>query len=316
MPSAPGFVWERARGWQFATEGWRRSEIWIQEECQVNILLLLCRDYNSFLNRGTKRDMKAFSFPLLCSHQSKPYVHPLDYHRSSFPFCFSPPRVPIQSIFISPSVPFTAAFISTRSLNLPHNPLFSTPLSVLSPPRWQALSHFLHLSVIFLPFLLTFRSLFSLRLLPSPDFFLFYWHILSVLSLSLSFSLSVPTRFHSNALSLPPFSPKPSTDQLSSPAWCLFQPYTLWPTGQFKWFKGAHTHTHTHGRLNNVALKHVAVFYSASQRFTDPPKNLIYNNTLGFIFQPELIGEDPASTRQRCSFSIQKQCKQAVSALY
>lgn len=69
--------------------------------------------------------MKAFSFPLLCSHQSRPRTHLLDYHRSSFLFCFSP-CVPIQSIFISSSVPFTAAFISTRSLNL-LQPLFFNP---------------------------------------------------------------------------------------------------------------------------------------------------------------------------------------------
>lgn len=69
--------------------------------------------------------MKAFSFPLLCSHQSKLRTHPLDYHRSSFLFCFSP-RVPIHSIFISPSVPFTAAFISTRSLNLPQAQFYTS----------------------------------------------------------------------------------------------------------------------------------------------------------------------------------------------
>lgn len=126
--------------------------------------------------------MKAFSFPLLCSHQSRPRTHPLDYHRSSFLFCFSP-RVPIQSIFISPSVPFTAAFISTRSLNLPQ-PLIYNP--VFSPALWQALSHFLHLSVIFLPFLSTSRALFSLWLLPSQTFPSF----IGIFSLFLSVFLS------------------------------------------------------------------------------------------------------------------------------
>lgn len=110
--------------------------------------------------------MKAFSFPLLCSHQWEPRTHPLDYHRSSFLFCFSP-RVPIQSIFISPSVPFTAAFISTRSLNLPQ-PLFYTPFSLFTscvslPPPVCHLSPF-SFNLPFFPLPLT---------LPFPHFFLF-----------------------------------------------------------------------------------------------------------------------------------------------
>lgn len=105
----------------------------MQEEHQDYISPDLCQNsYNSFWNHG-KGDMKVFfsRFPLLCSHQPMPYTPTLDYHRSSFLFCFSS-RVPIQSIFIPPSVPFTAAFISTRSLN-PWQLLFSvTPLSLFT----------------------------------------------------------------------------------------------------------------------------------------------------------------------------------------
>lgn len=139
--------------------------------------------------------MKAFSFPLLCSHQSRPCTHPLDYHRSSFLFCFSP-RVPIQSIFISPSVPFTAAFISTRSLDLPqtliYNPAFSPALtsSVSLPPPVCHLSPVSFNLPCFI-FLLTASF---------PDFSLFYWHIFSV---SLCLSQHALTSTLSNALSLP-----------------------------------------------------------------------------------------------------------------
>lgn len=77
-----------------------------------------------------KETWKSFSLPSflppLCSHQPRPCTPPLDYHRSSFLFCFSL-RVPIQSIFISPSVPFTTAFISTRSLNLRQLLFFHNP---------------------------------------------------------------------------------------------------------------------------------------------------------------------------------------------
>lgn len=105
-----------------------RSAIWIQEECQVNILPLAAATIIHFRIAARKETWKPFPSLFFCSHQSKPRTQPLDYHRSSFLFCFSA-RVPIQSIFISPSVPFTAAFISTRSLNLPQ-PLFYTPRSL------------------------------------------------------------------------------------------------------------------------------------------------------------------------------------------
>lgn len=178
--------------------------------------------------------MKAFSFPLLCSHQSKPSTHPLDYHRSSFLFCFSP-HVPIQSIFISPLSSLYRCF-HFNPISIFPNP-YSTCFSPFSAALWQALSHVLHLSVIFPPLfqpsVLYFPCDCSL-----PRLFLFYWHISS---------FSIFTSALSDALSPhSPFLAKPSTDQLSSPAWCLFQTYTLRPTGQFKWFKGGRRHTYTH----------------------------------------------------------------------
>lgn len=99
---------------------------------------------------------------------------------------------------------------------------------------------------------------------PNPDFLLFYWHILSV---SLSF---IRTCLPFRSLQ------KPSADQLGSLAWCLSQLYTLGPTGQFKWFKGAHRHTRTQDGFNNLAWKHVAVFARCSLTH---PKSLIHTRS-------------------------------------
>lgn len=111
--------------WKFEKWWWTRQEVstipfaafscvrisndkgvnfWMREQHWDNIPPDLCHNsYNSFLNQGKEGDMKVFfsSFPLLCSHQLSPCTPPLDYHCSSFLFWFSP-RVPIQSIFISP----------------------------------------------------------------------------------------------------------------------------------------------------------------------------------------------------------------------
>lgn len=128
-----------------------RSEIWIWDECQVNILLLSTT--NSFLNRGTQKDMKALSFLLRFSSaeasNASSRLPSLIFSLLFLPSCphsihFHPLPPPPP-----PSVSFTEPFISTQSLNLP--PAFS------AAPRC-ALSHFLHLSVISLPFLSTFRS--------------------------------------------------------------------------------------------------------------------------------------------------------------
>lgn len=97
---------------------------------RYNIPPDLCHNsYNLISNHGEEGDMKVFfssSLPPHWSHQLRPRTPPLDYHRSSFLFCFSP-RVPIQSIFISPSVPFTTAFISAPSLNLRQLLFFQNP---------------------------------------------------------------------------------------------------------------------------------------------------------------------------------------------
>lgn len=117
--------------------------------------------------------MKVFfsRFLLLCSHQPMPCMSPLDYHRSSFLFCFSS-RVPIQSIFIPSSLPFTAAFISTRSLNL-RQLLFSvTPLSLftsaltssfsLPPPVCHSSPASFNLTCLIFPSTAPFPDFFSL----------------------------------------------------------------------------------------------------------------------------------------------------------
>lgn len=142
--------------------------------------------------------MKAFSFPLLCPHQSRLRTHPLDYHRSSFPFCFSP-RVPIQSNFISPSVPFTAAFISTPSLNLPSFQQLSDKLRLTSSTCLPSFS----------PFVSTSRALSSLWLLPAQTFS-------SFIGIFLEFLRLPPVM--SNALSVPPLRSVLSADQLARPA--------------------------------------------------------------------------------------------------
>lgn len=108
---------------------YRWVKIQTQEQRRDNIPPDLCDNSCNLISNRGEGDMKVFfsSFlPLLCSHQLSPRTPPLDYHRSSFLFCFSP-RVPIQSIFISPSVPFTTASISTRSLNLRQLLFFHNP---------------------------------------------------------------------------------------------------------------------------------------------------------------------------------------------
>lgn len=114
------FVWKASAGMSLCDWMMARSDIWIQDECQVNVLLLSARDHNSFSSdRGANETWKPFPslFSALISRSLARILSITIAHL--FLFCFSP-RVPIQSIFISPSVPFKAAFISTRSLNLLH----------------------------------------------------------------------------------------------------------------------------------------------------------------------------------------------------
>lgn len=182
----------------------RGAKFRMQGERWDNIPPDLCHNsYNSFSNHRKEGDMKVFfsCFPLLCSHQRRPCTPPLDYHRSSFLFCFSL-RVPIQSVFISPSVPFTAAFISTRSLNLWQLLFFVNPLSLFTSSLTSSFSlppPVCHPS----PASFNLTCLIFLRLLPAKTF-------------SLCLSQHALTSTLSNVPSLPPVSAKPSMDQLSS----------------------------------------------------------------------------------------------------
>lgn len=209
-----------------------RSEIWIQDECQVNILLLSAATIIHSRIVARKETWKPFPSPfsVLISRSLAHILSITIAHLFSFvsplvspfnPFSF-PPQFPIQLLSFQPN------------LSIFPNPC-SKPLSVLSRALWQALSHFLHLSVIFLPFLSNFRFLFFLRLLPSQTSSILLAYFVCF---SLSPYFSTHIHFHSVVHSLPSslllFSAEPSTDQLSSPAWCLFQPHTLRPAGQFK----------------------------------------------------------------------------------
>lgn len=119
-------------------------------------------------------------FPLLRSHQPRPRTPPLDYHRSSFLFCFFS-RVPIQSIFIPPSVPFTAAFISTRSLNLQQLFFSVTPLSLftraltssfsLPPPVCHPSPASFNLTCLIFPSTAPFPDFFSLHFSARTHFY-------------------------------------------------------------------------------------------------------------------------------------------------
>lgn len=151
-------------------------------------------------------------------------------HLSSF---VSPPScVPIQSIFISLLGSFNSCFHCRPDRSI--FPCLNLRPSPFQLARWGAPSHFLHLSVtslLLIPFNLP-RFYFPLRLLLPSQYFFFsstlcYWHIFP----RLSTSFSARPHFHSVSwtCSTLPFSQKgASVDQLSSLAWCLFQPCTLW----------------------------------------------------------------------------------------
>lgn len=271
--------------------------------------------------------MKAFSFPLLCSHQSKPCTHPLDYHRSSFLFCFSP-RVPIQSIFISPSVPFTAAFISTRSLNLPQ-PLFYTPLRLFTSSLTSSVSlppPVCHLSPFSfnLPFVL-----FPLTA-PLPRFFpllLAYFVCVSLFLFQHALAFTLSDALSPSILSKALYGPIKFCSLMSFPML-----YT-WAHRTVQVVQGRiQTHTHTQDGFNNVALKHVGVFkvclvfvnlhLSLNGSLTHQRALSIHTPRQGTSFIiTRLDSSSPrahpriASTKTACFFNS-KQCKQAVSALY
>lgn len=175
----------------------------MQEERHDHIPPDLCHNsYNSFSNHG-KGDMKVFFFslpPALFSSAKASHASSrLPSLIFSLLYLLSCPH---SVHFHSPSVPFTAAFISTQSLNL-RQLLFSvTPLSLFTSALTSSFSlppPVCHPSRA--SFNLT--CLFFLRLLPSQTF-------------SLCPSQHTLTSTLSNVLSLPPVSAKPSMDQLSS----------------------------------------------------------------------------------------------------
>lgn len=106
----------------------------MQEERRDYIPPDLCHNsYNSFENHGKEGDMKVFFFSLppalLTSAKASHASSRLPSLIFSLLFLLSCPH---SIHFHSPSVPFTAAFISTRSLNL-RQLLFSvTPLSLFT----------------------------------------------------------------------------------------------------------------------------------------------------------------------------------------
>lgn len=144
------------------------SEIWIRDECQVNILLLSAMTGIHSWIGARKETWKPFPSSFV-SHQPKPRTHLLDYHRSSFLFCFSP-LVPIQSIFISTPLSFlySAFHFNPISQSFPQ-PLFhslfssSATCSVSLPPP---VCH---------PVAFSFNL--PLRLRSLQIIFLIYWHI-------------------------------------------------------------------------------------------------------------------------------------------
>lgn len=188
-----------------------RGEIWIQDECQVNILLLSAATIIHSRIAARKETWKPFPSPfsVLISRSLARILSITIAHL--FSFCFSP-RVPIQSIFISPSVPFTAAFISTRSLNLPH-PLFYTLLSLfttsltnsvsLSPPVCHLSPFSFNLPFFSFPLTAPLPGLYPILLAYFVCFSLFLsQHALVKCTLSPSILLYGPIKF-SSLMSIP-----------------------------------------------------------------------------------------------------------------
>lgn len=159
--------------WRLAVCEWmiERRQIWIQQECQVNIPPALCHDYYSVSNCGAKKGyMKALSFLLLLSSAEAPYTSPRLPSLIFFLFLFlpscphsihfhSPPQFTLQLLSFQPYLSifpnlYSAAF-SLSSVSLP-------PLSVNSPCFLTNLhsDRYHHMNVPF------------------------YWHILIIFSLT------------------------------------------------------------------------------------------------------------------------------------
>lgn len=170
---------------------------------------------------------------------SRPHMPPLDYHRSSFLFCFFS-RVPIQSIFIPPSVPFTAAFISTRSLNL-RQLLFSVTLFSLFTK--DLTSSFSLPPPVCHPSLASFNltCLIFPSTAPFPD--------------SFSLPFSAHTHFHSVKCAISPSSlSKALHGPIKFPGLMSFLALHTWSTSNSR----AHRSRHGQVRINHVASKNIA----------------------------------------------------------
>lgn len=147
--------------------------------------------------------MKAFSFPLLRSHQPRPGTHPLDYHRSSFSFG-SPLVSPFNPFSFSPLSSLYSCFHfhpisqSSPTLNLQPSLFASSVTSSVSLPPPVC-----HLSPVpFFPPPTAFLPRF---------FLLFYWHV----SLSLFLSTHSLPRCQTHS----PFSFSHSFYSQQSPLW-------------------------------------------------------------------------------------------------
>lgn len=244
-----------------------RSEIWIQEEYQVNILPL--SPPATVIHSGIaarKRDMKAFSFP------SSVFSSAGASHASSrlpsliFSLLFLP-SCPHSIHFHFPLSSFYSCFHFNPISQSSPAPLSCSPLSLFTSSLTSSVSlptPVCHLS----------RSSFNLQFFifpptaPNPDFLLFHWHILSV-SLSF-FRTRLPFRFLQ----------KPSTDQLGSLAWCLSQPYTL---GRLDSSSGSRVHADTHAHKMDLLMwpGNMSHFYKkcVSSGSLTHPKSLIHTRS-------------------------------------
>lgn len=167
-----------------------RSEIWIQDECQVNNLLLSATTIIHSRIAARKETWKPFPslFSVLISQSLARILSITIAHLFSF---VSPLMSPFNPFSFPPSVPFTDAFISTQSQSSP------TPILHASHP-FQQLSDKLCLtsSTCLSSSLLSFNPPFFIFPVtaPFPDFSSFIGIFrLSLYSLLLCQMLSLPT---------------------------------------------------------------------------------------------------------------------------
>lgn len=293
--STSAAVWD----WMMA-----RSEIWIQDECQVNILLLSATTIIHSRIAVRKGDMKAFSFPsslfssVDASHASS-RLPSLIFSLLFLPSCphsihfHFPPQFPLQLLSFH------------TNLSIFPNP-YSTPFSPSSAAPWQALSHFLHLSVISLPFfqpsvLYFFPCDCSLsRLFP---FSLAY--IVSLYSLSFCQMLSLPLP-RTSILCRALYGPIKFSSLVFFPT---LHTQTYWTVQVVQGRMWTHMHPPTHKTSSTVWPWNVLEFqsvFSISKSpsfpvwFTDPPpkKSRIYTHSQArdLIYNKHIWTHHPSSS--------------------